>query len=117
MEIGVHNPEDNFLKLSAKRKFSIDPGIEVQKNQADFSYTSDVFFQKNKKRKLKGGPKTLDVICIDGLTTAEQTDRAIANSLESLAEDRFIVVHHCNPPTQWHAREEFHFGRSPAGNC
>lgn len=32
-----------------------------------------------------------------------------------LSEDGFLVLHDCNPPTQWHAREAFNFFRSPAG--
>jgi hypothetical protein len=115
LEIGVRNPEDNFLKISADQKFSVDPGHEVQENKADFPCTSDVFFQKLKSGDWKGVPDQFDVIFIDGLHTAEQVDQDISNSLKVLAEDGFIVVHDCNPPTEWHAREEFRFGRSPAG--
>jgi hypothetical protein len=115
LEIGVRDPEDNFFKITSDQKFSVDPGFEVQDNKADFPCTSDVFFQKLKSGEWKGVPDQFDVIFIDGLHTAEQADRDIANSLEILTEGGFIIVHDCNPPTEWHAREEFHFGRSPAG--
>jgi SAM-dependent methyltransferase len=115
LEIGVRDPEDNFVKISSEQKFSVDPGFEVQENKADFPCTSDVFFRRLKSREWKGVPDQFDLIFIDGLHTAEQADRDIANSLEILAEGGFIVMHDCNPPTEWHAREEFRFGRSPAG--
>ncbi len=115
LEIGVRDPEDNFLKITADIKFSVDPGLEVQVNRADFPCTSNLFFQKLKNKEWVNVPDQFDVIFIDGLHTAEQVDQDIENSLNVLTEDGFIIVHDCNPPTEWHAREEFYFGRSPAG--
>mgnify|MGYP006170410613 CR=1 FL=1 len=48
LEIGVRNPESNFLKIRATHKFSVDPGYEVEENKADFPYTSDEFFENVK---------------------------------------------------------------------
>jgi len=56
-----------------------------------------------------------DVIFIDGLHLAEQVDRDIKNSLEYLKEDGFLVLHDCNPPTEWHAREDYYYEDTPAG--
>ena len=89
--------------------------MELKENLADFPCTSDEFFRKLKAGEWKGLPQRFDVIFVDGLHLAEQVDRDIANALEFLAEDGFIVVHDCNPPTEWHAREELFFGKSPSG--
>lgn len=55
-----------------------------------------------------------DVIFIDGLHLADQVDRDIINSLNYIKDDGFIVLHDCNPPTEWHAREDFNFHSTPA---
>ena len=55
-----------------------------------------------------------DVIFIDGLHLAEQVDRDIDNALNFLKDDGFVVLHDCNPPTEWHARETYSFYSSPA---
>lgn len=115
LEIGVRDPRVNFSKIKSERKWSVDPGLELEENLADFPCTSDEFFQKLKSGKWEELPDKFDVIFIDGLHVSEQADRDILNSMEFLAEDGFIVVHDCNPPTEWHAREEFHFGKSPSG--
>ena len=44
LEIGVRNPNDNFLKIVSNQKFSVDPGFEVIENKADFKCSSDEFF-------------------------------------------------------------------------
>ena len=56
-----------------------------------------------------------DVIFIDGLHLAEQVDRDIINALKYIKDDGFIVLHDCNPPTEWHARENYNYGFTPAG--
>ncbi len=115
LEVGVRDPRDNFLKIESKTKYSVDPGLEMEENLADFKCTSDEFFEGMNQGQWQNLPAKFDVIFIDGLHTAEQVDRDIANALEVLSEDGFVVLHDCNPPTQWHAREEFGFQRSPAG--
>ena len=49
LEIGVRNPDDNFNKIIAKNKFSVDPGVEFKSNPVDFILTSDAFFEALKK--------------------------------------------------------------------
>lgn len=34
-----------------------------------------------------------------------------------LNNDGFIVLHDCNPPTEWHARETYDYKGSPAKGC
>lgn len=44
LEIGVRNPNDNFAKIGANEKHSVDPGVEFKSNPVDFKLTSDEFF-------------------------------------------------------------------------
>lgn len=114
LEIGVRNPKDNFDKVKTNTKYSVDPGVDFEKNPVDFKLTSDGFFAKLRQEEILARGIKFDVIFIDGLHLAEQVDRDIRNSLDYLAEDGFVVLHDCNPPTEWHAREEYHYELTPA---
>ena len=54
------------------------------------------------------------MIFIDGLHLAEQVEKDIKNALQFINDDGFIVLHDCNPPTEWHARETYRYYSSPA---
>jgi hypothetical protein len=117
LEIGVRIPTANFSSIKAFKKFGVDPGIEAPSQDVDFRMTSDEFFKK-----LDGGevltPETrFDVVFIDGLHLAEQVDRDIANALRFTKGHGFVVLHDCNPPTEWFAREQYHFFRDHSRNC
>lgn len=114
LEIGVRNPKINFDHIVAGKKTSVDPGIEFKENPVDFKITSDEFFEGIKSGEILSTDVKFDVIFIDGLHLANQVDRDIINSLEYLKPDGFIVLHDCNPPTEWHAREENQYKISPA---
>ena len=114
LEIGVRNPNDNFNHIKANKKYSVDPGIEFKENPVDFKMTSDMFFYNLSLNKLLPSDIKFDIIFIDGLHLAEQVNRDIINSLEYLNDDGFIILHDCNPPTEWHARETFEYTKSPA---
>jgi hypothetical protein len=115
LEIGVRNPEDNFNKIKCKSKFSVDPGIEFKENPVDYKMTSDAFFKRIEDQTLFiPGGLNFDVIFIDGLHLANQVELDINNSLRIISDKGFIVVHDCNPPTEFHARESFGFKNSPA---
>lgn len=114
LEIGVRNPNDNFAHIKANSKYSVDPGIEYQENPVDFKLTSDAFFEQLKKGEILNQNIKFDVIFIDGLHLAEQVDKDINNALKYLTEDGFLVLHDCNPPTQWHAREDYNYWHTPA---
>lgn len=115
LEIGVRNPEHNYNHINANTKYSVDPGIEFKKNPVDFKMTSDTFFNKLLKSEILSNTIKFDVIFIDGLHLAEQVDRDIENALKYIKDDGFIVLHDCNPPTEWHAREHFEYKDTPAG--
>jgi hypothetical protein len=117
LEIGVRNPDDNFNLINANQKYSVDPGVEFKSNPVDFKITSDVFFDQLKQKKIAIHEIKFDVIFVDGLHLAEQADRDIKNALEYIKEDGFLVLHDCNPPTEWHARENFYYHQTPANKA
>lgn len=114
LEIGVRNPERNFNHIRATKKYSVDPGVEFKENPVDFPITSDEFFEKLSTNKILSKDIRFHVIFIDGLHLAPQVDKDITNAFTYLKEDGFIVLHDCNPPTEWHARESFEFQSTPA---
>ena len=115
LEIGVRNPDHNFNHICSNNKYSVDPGLEFEENPVDFKLTSDDFFQKLGTNEILSPEIKFDVIFIDGLHLAEQVDRDIKNAMNYIKEDGFIVLHDCNPPTEWHARTEYDYHYSPAG--
>src|SRR5882672_59609 len=86
LEIGVRNPAHNFGKIKSKTKYSVDPGVEFKENPVDFKLTSDEFFEQLRKGAILDKGIKFDVIFIDGLHFAEQTERDIRNSLDFIAE-------------------------------
>lgn len=114
LEIGVRNPSHNYDRIVSDKKYSVDPGVEFESNPVDFPLTSDDFFAKLRSGDVLNPSTKFDVIFIDGLHLADQVDKDISNSLDFLKEDGFLVLHDCNPPTEWHARETYNFYLSPA---
>lgn len=114
LEIGVRNPEDNFNHIKADKKYSVDPGAEFKANPVDFKMTSDDFFLRLSKSEVLSDEIKFDVIFIDGLHLAEQVDKDIQNALKYIKDDGFIVLHDCNPPSEWHARESYNYLNTPA---
>lgn len=116
LEVGVCDPSNNYDLVVADSKYSVDPGLEYIENPVDFKMTSDEFFEQLGKNKVLSSDIEFDVIFIDGLHLATQVDRDIAHGLPYLKEDGFIVLHDCNPPTEWHARENHIYRLTPARN-
>lgn len=114
LEIGVRNPADNFNHIKANLKYSVDPGIEFEENPVDFKLTSDVFFKKLNENKILSSEIKFDLIFIDGLHLANQVDRDINNAMNFIKDDGFIVLHDCNPPTEWHTRNEYSYFNTPS---
>ena len=81
LEIGVRNPSDCFDRVRVERKWSVDPGFEVESNPATFPMTSDEFFERLGGGQLKDAPARWDAIFIDGAHRAEQVWRDIQNAL------------------------------------
>lgn len=114
LEIGVRFVEDNFDKILANKKYSVDPGFENRNNPVDFKLTSDAFFNKLSKNEILSRDIKFDVIFIDGLHLAEQVERDIENALHFIKDDGFLVLHDCNPPTNFHASEYYQYRKSPS---
>ena len=66
--------------------------------------TSDDFFNA-----LKPEDK-FDIIFIDGSHLEMQVDKDIENSIKHLKENGTIILHDCNPPSEYHAKENIYFG-------
>lgn len=95
LEIGVCVPAENFDKINAETKISVDP---APNGYCTYVMTSDEFFINHV------GSMMFDLIFVDGMHTDEQVYRDIKNSINHLNENGVIVVHDCNPPTEYHAR-------------
>ena len=117
LEIGVRNPDDNFNKVNCSNKYSVDPGVEYELNPVDFKMTSDDFFIALGNGNLKLDKNIqFDIIFIDGLHISNQVDRDISSALNHISDNGFIILHDCNPPTEFHAREVFSFHNTPAAD-
>lgn len=115
LEIGVRDPNKNFNRIKCEEKYSVDPGVEFVENPVDFKMTSDAFFKELMAGKLQISKNVkFDVIFIDGLHLADQVDKDIMNALEFIKDSGFIILHDCNPPTEFHQRENYKFFNSPA---
>lgn len=106
LEIGLSDPASCFDRINCEIKHSVDPGYEFLDNPATWDFESDEFFKK-----LDNGDLLIDsnykwdVIFIDGLHISEQVLKDVENSLNHLTETGFIVLHDCNPPSEFMARE------------
>ncbi len=114
LEIGVRNPNDNFNLIKADIKYSVDPGVEFIENPVDFKMTSDEFFNQLRDGVVLDKMTRFDIIFVDGLHLADQVERDIENALCFIKEDGFIILHDCNPPSEFHAREVLQYSISPA---
>lgn len=95
LEIGVRVPAENFDKINVSFKESIDP---APSGPCTYKVTSDYFFANY------GKDKKYDIIFVDGLHTYAQSYRDVINSISIMNEGGFIVMHDCNPPTEYHIR-------------
>ena len=93
LEIGVEDG-DSMNAIQCQKKHGVDP---ASKN-ATHRLESDEFFE------MLAPHVKYDVIFVDGLHVADQSERDIVHSLEHLTPNGFIVVHDCNPATEWHQR-------------
>lgn len=86
LEIGIHDPNENFNKILCQTKIGVDPDISAN---ATFVLTSDEFFKQNANK--------FDIIFIDGLHEAHQVYKDINNALKVLNKNGIIMCHDCNP--------------------
>ena len=104
LEIGVCNPIDCFDKIECEHKEGVDPGYEFEENPVDHELTSDQFFAFMDSVR---PDQRYDVIFIDGLHKSYQVKQDIHNSLRYLNPNGYVVLHDCNPPDDFMARETY----------
>lgn len=97
LEIGIGNGK-NFKKIRVKHKEACDPYYDkcdgYCKEVLTYHEPSDIMFQK------MGNGKLYDLIFIDGLHEAKQVLKDIANSLNHLNENGYILIHDSLPPSK-----------------
>ena len=116
LEIGVRDTPDNFQRINAKKRTGVDPEPRklLLNKQVDTFHklTSDAFFKQNTEK--------FDLIFIDGLHVDEQVTRDIKNSLDALTDNGCVLLHDCNPKTEFHQRpyEQYELpnGKKPSWN-
>lgn len=114
LEIGVRDIDDCFDKIVCPIKNSVDPGHELINNFAEYKYTSDTFFTLLDNNELNiSSTYKWDIIFIDGLHISTQVFNDIVNSFNHLSENGIIILHDCNPPELWHAREDYYVDGVP----
>ena len=107
LEIGVRDLK-NFDRIKIDNKLGVDP-FPVREDKRIITATSDEFFNKNLK--------FFDLIFIDGLHLEHQVDKDIKNSFRFLNKNGFIIMHDCNPPSEFHQRENYEVdGQFPSWN-
>jgi hypothetical protein len=103
LEIGVEGGI-NFDAIQCPVKHGVDPFSD----KATFKIPSDEFFG------MIHDFVEYDLIFVDGLHVADQAFRDISSALAHLSENGTVVVHDCNPPTEWHQRSYEEFIKEPA---
>ena len=107
LEIGVRDGR-NYDKIIIKNKTGVDPK-PTKDIDGLYKLTSDDFFKINKIK--------FDLIFIDGLHLEHQVDKDVKESLKILSNNGFIIMHDCNPPTEFHQRENYEIdGKFPPWN-
>lgn len=102
LEIGVRVPAENFNKIKAHVKHSVDPAPRFKYT---FNMTSDEFFKRCKSK--------YDVVFIDGLHVEEQAYKDVKNAIKCLNPNGFIVLHDCSPPYESFTRSYEDFLKKP----
>lgn len=104
LEIGVSHVDGCFNKIKASEKTGVDPNTE----NIEFNKTSDEFFFELEQGNTRfSRDYKWDLIFVDGLHLANQSYKDIKNSLKHVKKNGFIIVHDCNPPSGWFARENY----------
>lgn len=86
LEIGIHDPNDNFNKIYIANKVGVDPDPN---SNATYITRSDDFFANNTEK--------FDIVFIDGLHEAHQVYKDIKNALKFINPGGIIMCHDCNP--------------------
>lgn len=96
LEIGVRDGEC-FQKIVCENKSGVDP-VKINESTTHEMTSSDFFNLLDPETKF-------DCVFIDGLHIEDQVYEDVENSLKFLSEDGVVILHDCNPPTQYHVGE------------
>lgn len=116
LEIGLDNPNNNYLLINCKYKECVDPYFDewtvdangymdnnvkrfIEDKILTYHMTSDEMFAQMPE------DKKYDIVFIDGYHNEEQVDRDIINSLKHLNKGGRIVVHDCLPENEFQGSE------------
>ena len=105
LEIGVGNPENNYLLIECEEKECIDlmyinedtvlegkfNAMEILGKCVSYKMTSDEAFE------IMPPDKKYDMIFIDGDHTEEQSGRDLINAFKHVTENGMIIMHDTNP--------------------
>lgn len=105
LEVGLHDPRENFDGVRAPLKHSVDPAAA-----ATFRVTSDAFFDMLRPE------FRYDLVFIDGDHEEEQVLRDMGNALAHLTPGGAVVLHDSSPPTEWHQRPASEYQRGAEWN-
>jgi SAM-dependent methyltransferase len=78
----------------------VDP---APRRPVDHAESSDAYFAAHPDERF-------DLVFVDGLHLHEQVLRDVANALRALRSGGFVVLHDCNPPSEFHQRERHQVG-------
>ena len=110
LEIGVRNANSNFNKIKIDNKIAVDPKPLMNQDNIFIGTSDEYFNQLNCNIKY-------DIIFIDGLHLEYQVDKDVLNSLKHLTKNGFILLHDCNPPSEFHQRDKYEVnGKYPPWN-
>ena len=110
LEIGVRNANSNFNKIKIDNKIAVDPKPLINQDNIFIGTSDEYFNQLNCNIKY-------DIIFIDGLHLEYQVDKDVLNSLKHLTKNGFILLHDCNPPSEFHQRDKYEVnGKYPPWN-
>lgn len=113
LEIGIRTGS-NFNRIIIDELIGVDPNLKLYKNE---SLENKKLINKTSDEYFKDLDRKFDIIFIDGLHIEEQTIKDIENSLKHLNPNGFIIIHDCNPPTEFHQRDNYCInGKYPAWN-
>jgi len=114
LEIGVRDPADNFEKIRANEKESVDPEPRATSRSGTIHRTiSDEFFARLDRE----SPRKYDLVFIDALHLEHQALKDAGNALRYLSRNGTIVLHDCSPGTEFRQREVYEVeGKFPPWN-
>ncbi len=103
LEIGVRKPKLCFNLVKCANKVGVDPDPQPS---CTYPITSDEFFEKYPDFRF-------DIVFVDGMHECDYVLRDVNNSLRILRPGGVIVLHDCNPTSEFKQRTYAEYRRRP----